>query len=178
MVGWMSDNVMIEVSSLDTPKGQASEINAIFDGDPPERVRGAVERIAKRNELHYLWAIYNTLRHVPLAVAERFVFVTVRLQFEDDAMQGDSIDFVGEFLESIHASILRRKKTPVDVALRASYRLVHNRLASWDEATELAAHLLKKPITKEAWRRRVVRWAERQGLGAIRIYQTRPKTSI
>jgi len=169
----MTDNGTIAVSKLDTPKGIAAEINAIFDGEPPDCVRSAVERMAQGNDLHSLWAIYDTLRLITLPVAERLAFISVRLLVEDDTAQGESIDLVGECIEAIHRSTLRRTKTSPDVALRASYRLLHSRLASWDDATALASHQLKKPITKEAWRRRVGRWAERQGLETVRIYRTR-----
>ncbi len=174
----MTDKGTKAVSKLNTPKGIAAEINAIFDGEPPDRVRGAVERMAQGGDLHYLWAIYDTLRLITLPIAERLAFVSVRLLVEDETAQGESIDLVGEAIEAIHSSTLRRTKTPPDVALRASYRLLHNRLASWDDATALANHQLKKPITKDAWRRRVGRWAERQGLETVRIYSLRANTSI
>ncbi len=171
------DNTETEVRALDTTEGQSAEIVALFNGEPPERVRTAVMRMAERQELHHLWAIYDVLRRVPLPLAERLAFVGPRLLFEDDEDQGAGIDAVGELLESIHHSVHSRRKVPIEIALRASYRLLHNRLATWDDATELAAHQLRRPVNKEAWRRRVLRWAERQGLELIRIYRVRDSKS-
>lgn len=169
MIATMNPNI------LDLDESKEAEIRAIFGGDPPESARDALQRFVDRNELHHLWAIYDTLRQIPISTAHRLAFISIRLLFEDDEAQGEGIDYVGEFIEAIHASAHSTKKIPIDVSLRASYRLVHNRLASWDAAVDLASYQLQTPINRGTWRRRVTRWAERAALPPVEHPRGRPR---
>ncbi len=64
---------------------------------------------------------------------------------------------------------------PVELALQHTYRMLYERQITREQAAHLAASWINKPVTTEAWRKRVDRWAEDQGKPKIEQPRGRPR---
>jgi hypothetical protein len=64
------------------------------------------------------------------------------------------------------------EKHPIEEQIRAlHYRLVGERVITWEQAAALASEELGEAISTAAWRKRVLRWAEQRDLPPVALRQ-------
>ena len=68
--------------------------------------------------------------------------------------------------------------SPEEIQLWRSYWELQRKETTRDEAAQRASAFLETPISTDAWRKRVDRWAEDQGLPALGQTKRRPRSKL
>ncbi len=78
---------------------------------------------------------------------------------------------IGQIIYDLEVTAKEHFKDDEDLLLRATYTMLKNGFMSRSEAVDFANQMLGKNFTTDAWRKRVDRWAEHEGLPKVEQYK-------
>jgi hypothetical protein len=116
-------------------------------------------------------SLYRTFQNEGLEAVADLVYLVIALR--EGKVSKEEQDRLLVPIRDILEALTTSFQNNEDMLLSASYSLLHDKRITREEAALMASRGLGKKTTTDAWRKRVDRWAEKEGLPKVELYTRR-----
>jgi hypothetical protein len=137
---------------------------------------GTVELGTLTPPIDRLANLYRIVQDIGMQAIYDLVYLV--LAIEDEAVNEEKQLQIGFRLEFIYNTLGSVFSSPEDMLLNFSYALLQTRQITREYAASMASRALGREMSTTAWRKRVDRYAEAQGLPPLGQTKRRPRKQV